>query len=78
MSTVENYDYLIYDFENDKVLYNPVEKEEDFKKNYIVFNFGNGLFICQERDKKNIRDFSDNYCIFDYYVLQFFAMLSFL
>ena len=67
MVTVENYDYLIYDFENDKVLYNPVEKEEDFKKNYIVFNFGNGLFICQERDKKNIRNFSDNYCIFDYY-----------
>lgn len=67
MATAEDYDYLIYDFENDKVLYNPVEKEEDFEKNYIVFNFGNGLFICQERDKKNIRDFSDNYCIFDYY-----------
>ena len=50
MSTVENYDYLIYDFENDKVIYNPVEKEEDFKKNYILLNFGNGLFLCQERE----------------------------
>ena len=67
MATVENYDYLIYDFDNDKVLYNPVEKGEDFKKNYIRFNFGNGLLLCQERDKKNIRNFSDDYCIFDYY-----------
>ena len=46
MATVENYDYLIYDFDNDKVLYNPVEKGEDFKKNYIRFNFGNGLLLC--------------------------------
>ncbi|MBR1721509.1 MAG: hypothetical protein IJ727_12870 [Treponema sp.] len=67
MSTVENYDYLIYDFENDKVIYNPVEKEEDFKKNYILLNFGNGLFLCQERDINDRRRLSNNYCIFDYY-----------
>ena len=67
MATVEDYDYLIYDFDNDKVLYDPVKNGEDFKKNYIQFNFGNGIFLCQERDKKDITEFSDNYCIFDYY-----------
>ena len=67
MSTVENYDYLIYDFENDKVIYNPVEKEEDFKKNYILLNFGNGLFLCQERDINDRSRLSKNYCLFNYY-----------
>ena len=57
MVTVENYDYLIYDFDNDKVLYDPIKNGDNFKKNYIVSNLGNGLFICQERDKKKYKKF---------------------
>lgn len=60
----ELYTFVIYDFINDIVLYNPLDNENDVFKKNIRFNFGNGIFLCKEQDKNNQLS---KFCMYDYY-----------
>ena len=55
MITYDICDYVIYDFNNNEVLYNPIDVPGTFRKPPVFFSFEDGNFLCYERDSKDIK-----------------------
>ncbi|MBQ8680988.1 MAG: hypothetical protein IJ530_14755 [Treponema sp.] len=61
------YDYVIYDFNHNEVIYNPIDVAGAFHKPPVFFSFEDGNFLCYERDSKDIRKFDPKkICMFNY------------
>lgn len=61
------YDYVIYDFKHNEVIYNPIDVAGAFRKPPVFFSFEEGNFLCYERDSKDIRKFDPKkICMFNY------------
>ncbi len=57
MITNDICDYVIYDFKNNEVIYNPIDVAGAFRKPPVFFSFEDGNFLCYERDCKDIGKF---------------------
>lgn len=67
MITYDICDYVIYDFNNNEVLYNPIDVPGAFRKPPVFFSFEDGNFLCYERDDKDIKKFNPKkVCMFNY------------
>lgn len=67
MITYDICDYVIYDFNNNEVLYNPIDVPGTFRKPPVFFSFEDGNFLCYERDGKDIKKFDPKkVCMFNY------------
>lgn len=67
MITYDICDYVIYDFNNNEVLYNPIDVPGAFRKPPVFFSFEDGNFLCFERDGKDIKKFNPKkVCMFNY------------
>ena len=68
MITYDICDYVIYDFNNNEVLYNPIDVPGAFRKPPVFFSFEDGNFLCYERNGKDIKKFNPKkVCMFNYY-----------
>ena len=67
MITNDICDYVIYDFNHNEVLYNPIDVPGTFRKPPVFFSFEDGNFLCYERDSRDIRKFDPKkICMFNY------------
>lgn len=67
MITNDICDYVIYDFKNNEVIYNPIDVAGAFRKPPVFFSFEDGNFLCCERDSRDIEKFDpEKICMFNY------------
>ena len=72
MITYDICDYVIYDFNNNEVLYNPIDVPGAFRKPPVFFSFEDGNFLCYERNSKDIKKFNPKkVCMFNYYTKEY-------